>query len=317
MQKAKLIAVLLVVLALGANADVDNWDTKKYYADYFDVVALGGFLWGDLVGSELNYVNVTNADGTFGAIAWHTSYPKLVIAKFSAANRSAHTMVSRTGFAFYGAHSLGGYFIQSEYGIFDFNKWTLTVTDKTLTGGVSVKNLTYTNQYSVHDQVVTMRVEDLIVLTGGSVSVNGVAYTATAGTVKSTYWVDNWPFTGPNDRLLAALVVDSSGKGVANSSTISIGSRFGVGSGFIGLPQTCTVDGTSGQNVNITAVVINDGSDGGDEVMDIVIFEFPKFNSTLEYDPVNSLTYSSGAYHVAVAGVSMLMLIALALLALV
>jgi len=49
--------------------------------------------------------------------------------------------------------------------------------------------------------------------------------------------------------------------------------------------------------MNITAIVDDDGTDNANEVRELVIFSFGRFNTSLVYDPINAMasTSSSGA----------------------
>jgi len=315
-----LIASCLLLLASAGGGTISNSD-KANLGGYFSGRVAGGFGWTDFVITN-NYLTFTAADGTKGAVVWGELFPRLLIAHFNAFNSSnptANLVAKRTGYAFFGAASIYGALGSGASGYSGIGEifWNLNASDVTV-GTVAMKNLTYTRSFQITNthtntvKAVTFVVENLIVKAAGTVTVNGVSYNAKAGDVKSTYRVTDWPFdttTGTSEKALyLAIYINSDGKGVQNSTVSTVGATFGIGNGVLVTPTTATVDGTT-QNINITAIVDDDGTGGSGQVRELVVLSFPSFTNEVDYDPINSM----GGNGASALTVSLMMIFALIL----
>jgi len=307
-QEGRLLTVaaiaLLVILAVG-DGDVKVGDHDGI-GDIFSGRGKGGFGWGDVV-KDGNYLTFTNADGSFGAVAWAEKFPRIVIGSFSSKNADGNKVKTRTGYAFFGAQSVYRAIRNSDSGYSGTVFWQMNATDTT-SNGVAVKNVTYVKTFTTTavgvsggatSSSVTITVENLILKQAGTVLVNGKSYTGKIGDVKNTFMVNNWPFANGDNRLYLAVYVNSNGKGATNATMISTGASFKFGNGGTVIPTVCTADNQQA-NVNVTTITDNDGGDDGDEVRQLIVFKFPAFTNFLEYDPVNTLaTYGNSASMVA------------------
>jgi len=318
--KRSAVAVIGVLLVSAAFADdgnnrgsVDNYD-RGSLGNGFGNMGGSGIGW-SVAQNNNNIFNFTDTNGNAGAVAWGFFFPRVIIATFNSTVRSAATLTTRTGYAFFGAYSINAALLASSIGFGEGNPltWTLTATDQAI-NGVDVKNLTYTKTFTLQGQQVVVTVENLVLKTGGTITVNGVAYTATAGGVKSTYKVSNWPFgTSALDKLHLGIVINSNGKGTTNATLTTVGARFGIGNGQLITPTVATANNAQ-VACNVTAFVRDDGENGNGDVLELVIVSFAKFTNTLVYDPVNALgSTNTGGNGASAVTVSLIALIAMIL----
>jgi len=275
--------------------------------------AAGGCGWADVYNST-DAFNFTQSNGLPGAVAWGKYFPRLVIANFQASKRAIDAgVVDRTCYHFFGAYSEYSFLQNVEFtGVVPL-LWTLTSNQQTILG-VQVMNLTYEKTFVINSTTVTFTVENLVVMESGTVMIDGKSFSAIPGNVKSTYMVNNWPFVGSNSRqhLHMAVVIQSNGLGVKNHTLQTVGALFGIGNGQLYTPTTAVADNTQ-VNINITAIVDDNGSDGI-EVRELLVFTFPQFTSSLVYDPMNTVSSGSNAASMVTVSITTLALLVLFLM---